>query len=345
MYWWQCLNLVRTKTYVTCWGVGVLGCGEFARIHTKILVSLSEQVELVAFCDRNAAKAEAFVQEYAPKRANAYTSHAEMYARARLDMVVICLPPYGHSDEVALAAAHGVHLLIEKPIALESAQAWQMVEAAESAHIKTQVGFMLRFGEAVEQVKSLLDSGEGGAAGLMSARYFCNALHAPWWRMRDKSGGQILEQVIHLFDLMRYLMGDAATVYSRQENLFHRETPDYTIEDVSASVVSFRAGGLGVVYATNNAIPNKWIHDYRLVAQKMTVDFTNVNTATLYYTDERPPQTIQATRDFRLLQTLDLINAIQNGGETRTPIREGAKSLDLVLAAVRSNEQRGEVAL
>lgn len=327
--------------------VGVLGCGEFARMHVRILQSLPEQVELAAFCDRNDWKAQSFVQEYAPRQAAAYTSHAAMYDRARLDMVVICLPPYGHTDEVALAAQHGIHLLIEKPIALQSEQAWQMVEAAEAAQIKTQVGFMLRFGEAVEQLKTLLDSGAAGAPGLMSARYFCNALHAPWWRMRDKSGGQVLEQAIHLFDLMRYLMGDAVTVYSRQENLFHQQTPDYTIEDVSASVVSFRSGALGVVYATNNAIPGRWIHDYRLVTEKLTVDFASVNHATLHYTGdpEKSPQTIQSERDFRLHQTLDLIDAIQNNGSTRTPIREGAKSLDLVLGALRSNSLRAEVRL
>jgi len=64
-----------------------------------------------------------------------------------------------------------------------------MVGAAESAKIKTQVGFMFRFGAAVTELKSLIESGKAGEVGLMSARYFCNSLHANWWRMRDKSGG------------------------------------------------------------------------------------------------------------------------------------------------------------
>ncbi|MCL4877980.1 MAG: Gfo/Idh/MocA family oxidoreductase [Anaerolineae bacterium] len=324
---------------------GILGCGDFAHRHVLILDQLKEEVELVAFADRNEWKARAFAEKYA--RGAVYTHHHTMFAQAKLDMVVICLPPYGHTDEVERAAEHGLHFLIEKPIALTSDKAWQMVEAAEKAGVKTQVGFMLRFGEAVERLKTLLDSGAVGGVGLMSARYFCNALHASWWRVREKSGGQVLEQAIHLFDLMRYLMGEPAAVYSRQENLFHRDTPDYTIEDVSASVVSFKSGGLGVVYATNNAIPGKWIHDYRVVAQKLTADFTSVNEATFYHTGspDQPPEKITSTRDFRLAQMQDLLQAIRSGGTTRTPIREGAKSLDLVLAAVRSNEIRGEVPL
>lgn len=327
--------------------VGILGCGDFAHRHTQILKTLPEDAALVAFCDRNEWKARAFEEKYAPGQASVFTDHRTFFDRAKLDMVVICLPPYGHADEVEIAARHGVHLLIEKPIALDSDHAWRMVEAAENAAIKTQVGFMFRFGKAVEHLKKLMQTGRSGPIGLMSARYFCNALHAPWWRMRDKSGGQVMEQAIHLFDLLRYLMGEPVAVYSRQENLFHRETPDYTIEDVSASIVSFQHGGLGIICATNAAIPNKWIHDYRVVAQHVTADFAHSNHATFYYTDQpdQPPEIISSERDFRLLQMQDLIQAIRSNGDTRTPIREGAKSLDVVLAAVRSNEIRGEIKL
>jgi predicted dehydrogenase len=326
---------------------GILGCGDFANRHAEILTKLPEQVELVAFSDRNEWKAQEFAEKYTENRAAVFTDHHALLDQAKLDFLYICVPPYGHTDEVELAAEHGVHLLIEKPIALTSEKGWQMVEAAEKAGIKTQVGFMLRFGEAVEYLKKRLDSGEIGSIGLMSGRYFCNSLHSNWWRMKDKSGGQLLEQAIHIYDLMRYLAGDAVAVYSRQENLFHQDTPDYTIEDVSASVISFKNGGLGVVYATNNAIPGRWIQDYRVVAQKMTVDFTNVNEAVFYPTEapNQKPLKVTSERDFRLHQTLDLLNAIQTGGETRTPLREGAKSLDLVLGAVKSNEKRGEIAL
>jgi len=324
---------------------GILGCGSFAHRHAQIASNLPGEVELVAFCDRNEWKAQAFSEQYTLNRALIFTDHHAMFEQADLDLVIICLPPYGHSDEVAQAAEHGIHLLIEKPIALTSEQGWQMVEVAERAGIKTQVGFMFRFGEAVERLKSLITSGEIGPVGLMSARYFCNALHADWWRKRDKSGGQIVEQAIHMFDLLRFFLGDPVAVYSRQENLFHRETEDYTIEDVSATVVSFANGALGVVYATNGAIPGRWINDYRVVAQKLTAEFTNANQATFYPTDvpDQLPLVISSEKDFRMAQLRDLIEAIRTGHETRTPLREGAKSLDLVLAAARSNERRSEV--
>lgn len=325
---------------------GILGCGGFAHVHAQIALDLPDDVSLVAFSDRNDWKVRDFQAKYAPEAA-IFTDHHDMFEQTDLDLIIIALPPYGHTDEVALAAERGVHILIEKPIALASDDAWRMVEVTERAGVKTQVGFMFRFGEAVERFKAMQAAGDTGAIGLMSARYFCNALHAPWWRMREKSGGQVVEQVIHMFDLMRYLMGDPVSVYSRQTNLFHQDVPDYTIEDVSATIVNFKHGEMGVVYATNNAIPGKWINDYRVVAQRLTADFQNANTATFTQTDkpDNPVITIESSRNFRQSQMLDLISAIRTGGVTRTPMSEGAKSLDLVLAARRSSEIRAEVAL
>jgi predicted dehydrogenase len=326
--------------------VGILGCGDFANKHAQITLGLPDEAQLVAFCDRTEAKARAFEQKYAPGAA-VFTDHHRMFDEARLDLVIVCLPPYGHSDEVERAADHGIHILMEKPIALASEQAWKMVDAAERARIKTQVGFMFRFGEAIERFKAMQSAGQTGQIGLMTARYFCNALHAPWWRMRDKSGGQVVEQVIHMFDLLRYLVGEPTSVYSRQENLFHQDVPDYTIEDVSATIVGLQGGGMGVIYATNNAIPGKWINDYRVVAHHLTADFQNANNATFTQTDHpgNPVITIESDKDFRRSLMLDLIQAIRTDGETRTPLREGAKSLDLVLAARRSAETRAEVQL
>jgi predicted dehydrogenase len=326
--------------------IGILGCGGFAHKHAEISLGLADTVTLAAFCDRNEWKAEAFRAKYAPDAA-VYTDHRAMFNGAKLDAAIICLPPYGHTDEVERAAEAGVHLLIEKPIALTSEDAWSMVEASERAGIKTQVGFMFRFGAAIDQFKARQAAGETGAIGMMTARYFCNALHADWWRMKDKSGGQVVEQVIHMFDLLRYLMSDPVSVYSRQTNLFHQEVPDYTVEDVSATIVGFERGELGVIYATNNAIPGKWINDYRVVAQRMTADFANCNTAIFTPTDAagREPIRVESDKDFRRAQMVDWLDAIQQGGETRTPMREGAKSLDLVLAARKSAEERVEIRL
>jgi predicted dehydrogenase len=323
----------------------MVGCGGFANRHAKNLAAERERFELVAFCDIVEAHARRFSEEYAAGGGALFADFHDLFEQVPLDLAVICLPPFGHSDEVEAAAAKGVHIHIEKPIALTSEHAWQMVRAAEAAGIKTQVGFMNRFGGAVERLKTMIESGETGPVGMMSARYFCNHLHADWWRKRDKSGGQLVEQVIHMVDLMRYFMGDAVSVYSLQRNLFHQDIPDYTIEDVSGTVAGFASGGVGVIYASNGAIPGKWLSDYHVVAQNVTATFADCNRARFTYTGDRDDvrsEDVETDADFYLLELLDLHRAIVEDGSTRTPIREGALSLDLALAATRSAES-GEV--
>jgi len=325
----------------------ILGCGSFAHRHAHTLELLRDDFEMVAFCNQTLGKAVAFSEKYTHGQAPVFSDQHEMFNTVPLDVVIICLPPYAHSDEVDLAASRGVHVFIEKPIALSSEQGWRMVEAAENAGIVTQVGFMFRFGEAIEHLKGMLDSGQAGQVGLMSARYFCNSLHSPWWRKQELSGGQLVEQVIHMVDLMRFLMGEASTAYSRQENIFHREVADYTVEDVSATIFGFPQGATGVIYATNGAIPERWINDYRVVSRNLTVEFTDANHATFHHTStpDRPPEVIASERDVYLAEMQDFLTAIRSGRPTRTPLREGAKSLDLALAATQSAQIGSEVHL
>lgn len=316
----------------------ILGCGGFARRHAQLFTTLPEHFRLTAFCDVNAEHARAFAHTFTEGQAAVFSDHHAMFEQAPLDLVVICLPPFAHGDEVQCAAERGIHIFIEKPIALTSEHAWGMVETAEAAGIVTQVGFMYRFGAAIQSLRRLIQSGEAGPVGMMSARYFCNSLHADWWRQRDKSGGQLVEQVIHMVDLMRYLLGDVETVYSKQTNMFHTGIADYTVEDVSGTVIGFANGGIGVLYATNGAIPGKWINDYRVVTGNVTAEFADANHATFVFTSEPSlrTETIAGEEDYYRSEMLDLHAAILAGRPAATPLREGAKSLDIALAATES---------
>lgn len=325
---------------------GLLGCGGIAQRHAQILAGL-EDINLAALCDEDRTRADGFNARFAAGRAHVYQDWHDMFDHEGLDLVYICLPPFAHTDEVMQAAQRGMHIFIEKPIALDSVQAWAMVQAVEAAGCKSQVGFMNRFGEATEYLKRAMATGQAGPASLMVGKYYCNHLHALWWRDRSKSGGQVVEQIIHIFDLARYMLGQPRAVYARMGNLFHQDVPGYTVEDVSATIISFENGALATIAATNTAIPGKWLSEFDIVTRNITASFTDANHATLVCTD-RPGDTrlgISSEKDIYLAETLDLIGAIREGRPTRTPMREGALSLDLVLAAAHSAREGREVAL
>jgi len=323
---------------------GILGCGRIAQRHAAILAGLPD-VDLVAFCDDNAANAQAFRVQYG--RGEVYGDAAGMFDRADLDLAYICLPPFAHSNEVDLACRHKVHFLIEKPIALTMALAETMAAQVQAAGVKSQVGFMYRHGEAALWLKRYVEDTHTTGQGFMMGRYACNALHRAWWRDRARSGGQLVEQVIHIVDLARFYLGEPAEVYSVQDNLYHRSLPDYTVEDVSVTIIRFQAGGIATISATNGAIPGRWDCDWRLVLPELTADFQDANHAVFHQTS-RPwtaATTVAAEKDMFLAQTLDLLAAIRDNRPASVPIEEGVRSLGLALAATQSAVSHAPVAM
>lgn len=325
---------------------GIIGCGRFAKRHAAILAAL-DGVALVGFCDRTIESAEAFNAQYAGGQGRAFSDGESMFEEAGLDLVYICLPPFAHGNEVELACRHGVHFLIEKPIALTMDLAGAMAAQVRASGVKSQVGFMYRHGEAAQWLKCRLREAAGEGRGFMTARYACNSLHSWWWRDRGKSGGQLLEQVIHVLDLTRFFFGEPAEVYSMQDNLFHRQVEDYTVEDVSATVIRFATGAMATIVATNGAIPNRWDCDWRIVLPGLTADFADANHAAFHHTDRAWPATttIAAEKDLYLAETLDLLAAIRDDRPTAVPIEEGVRSLNLALAATRAAECGAPVAV
>lgn len=317
----------------------ILGCGGIANSHARALVSVPG-VELAAFCDIIPQRAQDFSERYTGGKGKVYTDFHEMFKKERLDAVYICLPPFAHSDEVEAAAKRGVHVFIEKPIALDMDTANRMVRAVKRWKVKSQVGFCLRFGEASQAVKAMVESGESGRPGLFVGRYFCNSPHSPWWRDKSKSGGQIVEQIIHVYDLARFFCGEVEAVYCGMGNLFHTRMADYTVEDVSACVMQFRNGAVGTIAATNGAIPGQWLSAGEIVFQNRTVYLHNANSATIHKTDDLSGSTVQVSsqKDMMLAETLDFLEAIEHGREPSVPMSEGARTLELVLSARKSGE-------
>lgn len=315
-----------------------IGCGKIAKRHIETLTA-REDVSLVGFCDQNLENAVEFEKAYGPGKV--FTDHEVMFHEQDLDLVYICLPPYAHTNEVELACKYGIHFLIEKPIALSIEQALQMAAHVHASGVKTQVGFMYRHGEAANWLKNIMTTAEPPSKGFMSARYSCNALHRWWWRDKDRSGGQLVEQVIHILDMTRFFLGEPRRVFSIQDNLFHQEIEDYTVEDVSVTTIQFKSGSIAVISATNGAIPNRWDYDWRIVLPTVTADFTDANQAVAHNTANSWSGKIHITseKDLFLAQTEDLLSAIHEDGPTAVPIEEGVRSLNLALSAALSAER------
>jgi len=322
--------------------IGMIGCGGIAGVHVRALSTMSE-IKLNAFADIVEEKANAFSNQYGGR---VYTDWHEMLDKEKLDIVYICLPPFAHEDEVMVAAEKGVNIFIEKPIALNMKLAREMVKAVEKYDVKSQVGYCCRFGAGIEKAKNLIQTGEAGDVGLAVGWYWCHFLGGSWWRDKEKSGGQIVEQSTHLYDAFRYLCGDVDMVYGHMNKKFWVDIPDLTNEDISSSTFRFKSGAVGAIVATTWGVPNQWWLRWLIATKKYTLESSGSNSLT-FYTAEAPVKTqmISEDRNVYLLEAKDLVQAVLEDKETRIPIEDGAKTLGFTLAARKSMETGQPVSL
>jgi predicted dehydrogenase len=321
--------------------VAILGCGGIGARHAGAVARLGETMELVGCVGRDAQKTAAFAAAHGGA---AFTDLDKMIDTVAPDLLIAALPPSVRDGEIEHAAARGLHLLVEKPIALDAARARSLVQAADAAGVKAAVGFMYRFGTAVERWQQLAAAGATGKVGMFAGSFHCNALHAPWWRERAHSGGQMMEQAIHLIDLVRVFMGEPDTVYARSANLFHGAVERYDTEDVSAMVFGWDDGRLATLNASNIAIPGKWQKQWRLMAERYTGRFDDWNNAVLTRTaPDTLDEAVSGSLDPFVAQLADLAAAIRDNRAPKAPLAEGEATLRLALAARRSADERREI--
>jgi len=317
--------------------VALLGLGGIAPRHVAAIKSLGH--DLIAGVGRDPARTQAFVDQHGGEP---FIELDAMIDRTAPDLLIATLPPFARDGEIEHAASRGVHLLVEKPIALDIAAAEAMTAAVQRAGVIGAVGFMYRHGDAVKAWRVA----DTGLAGLYAGAYHCNALHAAWWREQAKSGGQMLEQVIHQVDLVRYLMGDPDTVYARRANLFHGSVVGYDIEDVSAIVFGWDDGRIATLNASNAATPGVWHKEWQIYAERMTGRFSSWNEAIFTPTaPDASPVSIFGDQDPFAAQLADVIQAIEERRAPLVTLRGATDTLRLALAARQSADESREIRL
>jgi predicted dehydrogenase len=322
--------------------VCMLGAGFIARTHVAVL-SRIEGVSLAGICAPDEARAQDCAKASGCDDVRLYRDFEAMLARETPDVLYVCVPPFAHGGQVEAAAARGVHVFLEKPLALAVERGAAMVEAVERAGIVTQVGYHMRFHASVRRMKALLDGGEAGAPTQFLGRYWCNMEGADWWRLRDRSGGQILEQTIHLYDLALHFLGAPASVCARLANLVHRGRADYTIEDTSAAMIAFQNGSVASISGSNCALPMHFLADFRLVCERALFDYRSTgqhwveaDSATIWRHDgERvSSEAFVETDDPYAAEDRHFIACVRAGRPTEVPARVGLESVRLVSAAI-----------
>ncbi len=298
-------------------------------------------VELVGVCSRSSANAAALQQELGVPLPY-FPDFRNMVDTTEPDVLFVCVPPYAHGGEAEYAAERGIHLFLEKPLALSLERAASICSAVAASGVISQVDFHHRFHPLVRQMKAVLNDCTAGRPLLMQSRFFCNSLHADWWRKREMSGGQLLEQGIHLFDLILYFLGPIRQVHAFQSNLCHQQLPDYTVEDTSVACLLAESGAMVSLAASNCAIPGRWEAAIHLVCEKMTAFYSSVEPGYIAGPDAfTAGDNSPALEPHRaaLLEFLEAVRAHRNAhrsGSTSVPADAAYRAQELVLRVIQA---------
>ncbi len=191
--------------------VGVIG-GGFGRNHL-LAYQATDGVEVAAFCQRTRASAEKLAGEFHIPQL--FTDYRELLVLKDLDAVSIAASPYLHHPIVMEAFARGLHVLCEKPLALNRQEAETMVLRAEETKRVHMTAFNFRFIPAISRMKELLEEGYAGDRIYHAdAVWFTQRradLNAPLeWRYKKEQAavGALGDVGVHLIDLIRWLIGD-----------------------------------------------------------------------------------------------------------------------------------------
>jgi len=235
------MNRVRTA---------LTGCGKVGQIHAKALAALAES-EFVAVCDVDSQRAESFAIRHAVRP---YSDVTRMLEECRVQALLVATPHPLHVEPALRAAAAGVHVLVEKPLAASLKDCESMVAAARRHGTKLGVISQRRWYEPVRRMKTAIDAGKIGRPVLgcfvmYSWRDPSYYRSDPWRGRWDTEGGGVLvNQAPHMLDLLQWLMDDdVAEVGGYWANLNH---PSVEVEDSAVAVLRFRNGGLGSIVAS-----------------------------------------------------------------------------------------------
>ena len=231
--------------------VGVIG-GGFGVQHLQGY-GATEGAEVTAFCQKTKDKAEALARQFGVP--HVYTDYRELLSHPGLDAVSIVAPPHLHAEMAATALERGLHVLCEKPLAMNAAEAESMLEQAENAGPVHMTAFNHRHIPALAYMKELMDDGYVGDRVLhVESRWFSENRAGPglthyWRHTRELAGFGVLGDIgVHVVDRLRWLIGEFESVWGHADTFIperadaHGMLRPVTVDD-SFTLVGRLAGG------------------------------------------------------------------------------------------------------
>lgn len=324
--------------------VAIIGAGTMGLFHGSAYAEMPG-VELVGIVDARAEASEALAARLDTR---AFASLETMLSATEPDVIDVCVPTDQHRRCTEAAAAAGRHVICEKPMARTLADARAMVSACEAAGVRLFVAHVVRFFPEFVRARQLVEEGAVGRPGVIRttrAGGFPTA-HSDWYASFARSGGAIMDLVIHDFDWLRWTFGEVERVYARSLRGRTGERLDYAL-------VTLRFGSGAIAH-----VEGSWAHreDFHtrleIAGSRGIVEFDSRLTAPLRLhldpdggaaagggggSGVAVPESPLLKNPY-YLELEHFIDCIRNGAAPRVTAEDGYKALEIAMAALASAE-------
>ncbi len=332
----------------------LIGCGRIATNHIKAAVA--NNLEIAAVCDIVPEKMPELLAKHGlenDKSIKYYEDYIQLLDEVKPELVSIATESGVHAEIALQCIDRGIHVIIEKPMAMNMADADEIIRRSEEKHVKVSVCHQNRFNVAVQKTRAALEAGRFGrlSHGSIHVRWNRDRSYydqAPWRGTWEQDGGCLMNQCIHGIDLLCWMFGGKVDeVYGATRQQLH----DYLeAEDVGMAVVKFHNGAIGTIEGTVNVYPKNLEETLYIFGQNGTVKIGGKSTNNIDVWDFADETDADAeNKNLKEVTSnvygnghtslfADVMDAIENDRTPYVDAVSGRNALEIILAIYKSQK-------
>ena len=312
--------------------LGLVGLGGVARwTHLPAMEKMpKDKASLAAVCDVNQDVVSEIGEKYG---AEAYTNSSRMLDEAKLDAVIVGIPPHLHGDLEERLIEQRTPFLMEKPAHRDIDKAISIAKRIEETGLVAGVGYLDRYQNTVQVMRGLL---KDNPCGTFMGYWIGGIYRVPWWIKKAQGGGQHFEQSTHTFDMARCLFGEVKEVFARGRTGLNTDVEGYEIEDASAATLVFQSGLVGTVFSGCFQRSGNVRNGFDIYCQSGRLEFHNRRRLIVHQGQDVTEHAM--TVDTALAEDEAFVDAVlaQDSSLMRSPYPDGVRSLALSAAVGES---------
>ena len=321
--------------------VGIVGLGAISPLHIRAILKYGQKI--TAICDVDPEKRQKVNAEFG-LNAEEYSDYNALLASGKVDVVHVCTPHYLHAEIICMALGANIHVLCEKPLAINFEQLDAIEKAVKNSSATLGVCFQNRYNASVLYLKEFFKNKEiiAATANLVWHRgkdYYSSAK----WRGKKQyeGGGVMINQAIHTLDLLQWFCGMPESVIAHCSNNSLKNVID--VEDTAFGCFTLKNGGNFIINATNSAascFPIVLMFQSKTDAVELSGDNLIVNGKFVTKSDGAP---IFGKEEWgvghdKLIKEFYI--CLENGKKFPIDFYEASKTVKLILKMYQSNGEK-----